>query len=58
MEVPRLGVESELQPLAYTTATIVQDPSHVCNPQHSSGQRLVPNQLNDARELNLSPHEH
>ena len=27
MEVPRLGVDSELQLLAYTTAT--QDPSHV-----------------------------
>ena len=27
MEVPRLGVESELWSLAYTTATAVQDPS-------------------------------
>ena len=26
MEVPRLGVESELQPLAYTTATATPDP--------------------------------
>ena len=26
MEVPRLGVESELQLLAYTTATSMQDP--------------------------------
>ena len=25
MEVPRLGVESELQPLAYTTATAMPD---------------------------------
>ena len=29
MEVPRLGVESELQLLAYTTATATQDPSHI-----------------------------
>ena len=27
MEVPRLGAESELQHLAYTTATVVPDPS-------------------------------
>ena len=27
MEVPRLGVESEVQLLAYTTATAMQDPS-------------------------------
>ena len=30
MEVLRLGVESELQLLAYTTATATPDPSHVC----------------------------
>ena len=29
MEVPRLGVESELQLPAYTTATATQDPSHI-----------------------------
>ena len=33
MEVPRLGVESELQPQAYTTAMAMQNPSHICNPQ-------------------------
>ena len=27
MELPRLGVESELQLLAYTAATAMQDPS-------------------------------
>ena len=31
MEVPRLGVESELQLPAYAIATATQDPSHVCN---------------------------
>ena len=29
MEVPRLGVQSELQLPAYTTATATQDPSQV-----------------------------
>ena len=36
MEVPRLGVESELQLLDYTTATATWDPSHVCNLYRSS----------------------
>ena len=31
MEVPRLRVESELQPPAYTTATAMPNPSHICN---------------------------
>ena len=35
-EVPRLGVESELQPLAYTTGTATPDLSHVCDLYHSS----------------------
>ena len=30
MEVPRLGIKSELQLLAYTTATAMPDPSRVC----------------------------
>ena len=35
MEVPRLGVEWELQPLAYATATATRDPSPGCNLHHS-----------------------
>ena len=35
-EVPRQRAELELQLPAYATAT--QDPSHVCNLHHSSGQ--------------------
>ena len=35
MEVPRLGVELELQPPAYTTATATPDPSRACNLYHS-----------------------
>ena len=36
MEVPRLGVKSELQLPAYAIATATQDPSRVCNLYHSS----------------------
>ena len=35
MEVPRLGVESELQLPAYTTATATLDPSHICDLHHT-----------------------
>ena len=50
MEVPRLGVESELQLSAYTTATAMQDPSLVCNLYHSSQQRQIFNPLSGARD--------
>ena len=36
MEVPRLGIKSELQLPAYTIATATQGPSCICNPHHSS----------------------
>ena len=42
MEVPRLGVESELQLPAYTTATAMPDLSRVYNLHHSSRQHLDP----------------
>ena len=42
MEVPRLGLESELQLPVYTTATATQDLSHVCNLPHSSQQHWIP----------------
>ena len=35
MEVPRLGVELELQLPAYTTATAMRDPSQVYDLHHS-----------------------
>ena len=38
MEVPRLGVKLELQPLAYTTATEMPDPSHIYDLHQSSWQ--------------------
>ena len=50
MEAPRLEVESELKPLAYTTATATWDPSHVCDLHHSSRQRRIPNPLSEARD--------
>ena len=49
-EVPRLGVESELQPPAYSTATATRDQSHVCDPHHSSQQHRILNPLSKARE--------
>ena len=49
MEVPRLGVESELQLLAYTTATATQDPNHVCHLHQSSRQRRILNPPSKAR---------
>ena len=39
MEVPRIGVDSELQLLAYTTATAIWDPSDVCT-QHMEVPRI------------------
>ena len=50
MEVPRLGVKSELQLLAYTTATATRDMSHICNLYHSSQQCWILNPLSKARD--------
>jgi len=50
MEVPRLGVESELQLLAYTITTAMQDPSPVCNLYHSSWWHWILNPLSKARD--------
>ena len=49
MEVLRLGVESELQLLAYTTAIATWDLSCVCDLQHSSWQRWILNPQSKAR---------
>ena len=50
MEVPRLGVESYLQPLAYSTAPAMRDPSHSCDLYHSSQQYRILNSLSEARD--------
>ena len=42
IEVPRLGVESELHLLAYTTATAMQDPSCISDLHHSSRPHQIP----------------
>ena len=49
MEVPRLGVESKLQLLVYTTATATLDRSRVCDLHHSSWQHRILNPLSEAR---------
>ena len=50
MEVPRVGVESELQPPAYTTTIAMQNPSCICDLHHSSQQRQILNPLSEARD--------
>ena len=50
MELPRLGVELELQLLACATATVTPDLSHICNLHHSSWQCQILNPLSGARD--------
>ena len=50
MAVPRLGVESELQLPACTTATAMLDPSRVSSLHHSSRQCRSLNPLSEARD--------
>ena len=50
MEAPRLGVESELQLPAYTTAIATRDLSHIYNLHLSSQQRQILNAPNEARD--------
>ena len=48
MEVPSLGVESELRLLAYTTVTAMPDSSRVCCLHRSSEQHRILNPLSKA----------
>ena len=50
MEVPRLGVKSELQLLAYARATAMQDLSCICDLHRSLQQHQIPNPLSEARD--------
>ena len=50
MEVSRLGAESELWLLAYSTARATRDPSCVCNLHHKSRQCWILDPLSKARE--------
>ena len=48
IEVPRLGVELELQLLAYTTATAMPGLSHVCDLFYNPWQHRILNPLSEA----------
>ena len=48
MEVPRLGVDSELQLQAYTIAMETPDLNHICDLNHSLQQGQILNPLNRA----------
>ena len=48
MEIPRLGVELELQLPAYATA--IPDPSRFCDLHLSSQQRQIVNPLSKGRD--------
>ena len=50
MEVPRLGVQLELQLLAYTSATATWNLSHVCDLHHSSQKHQILNPLRETRD--------
>ena len=50
MVVPRLGVESELQLPAYTTATATLYWSYIWDLHHGSQQGWIPNPLCEARD--------
>ena len=50
IEDPRLGVFSELQLLAYATATAMPDPSCICDLHCSSQQCWILNPLSGARD--------
>jgi len=58
VEVPMVGVEWELQLLAYTIATPMQDPSHICDLHHSSWQCGILKSTEEGQGLNLPPHEY
>ena len=49
MEVPRLGVQSELQLPACARATAMQDLSHICKLDRSSQECWILNPLSKAR---------
>ena len=56
MEVPRLGVESELQLLAYTTGTATRDPSHILRPTLQLTAALDPQPTKRGQGSNPHPH--
>ena len=49
MDYPKLGVESELQLMAYAIATAMPDLNCICDLHHSSPQCWILNPLREAR---------
>ena len=49
MEVPRPGVELELQLPVYTTATAIMNLSRICDLHHSLQQHWILNLISEAR---------
>ena len=50
MEIPRLGMESEIQLLAHTTTRAMPDLRHTCNLHHGSWQCHIPDPTSEARD--------
>ena len=50
MQVPRLGVKSEIQLLACAIVTATPDLSHICDLPHSSQQHQILYPLSEARD--------
>jgi len=50
MDVPRLGVQSELLLPAYTRATAMPDPSRICDLHHCSWQHWILNPMSKVRD--------
>ena len=50
MDIPGLGVELELHLQAYSTVTVKQDPSRICDLCRSLRQRHIFNPLSEARD--------
>ena len=50
MEVPRIGIESELQLPVYAIVTATRDPSCVCDLYYSLQQHRILNPLSDAQD--------
>ena len=50
MEIPKLGVKSELEPLAYATVIATPDQSHIFDPHHTLQQCWILNSLGKARD--------
>ena len=49
-KIPRLGIQSKLQLLAYATATATWDPCHLCDQHHSPWQCQILNPLSEVRD--------